>query len=236
MHAVVGSLYIYPKNPVEFRFGGALKLPNVGDPRTIYEDMKWVLTGEPSEQISYRPLLGDVANMRRGPTTDVHNLTSCAFRSLFINIHEPHPCTFLRKSLRNGLAYAAGGPGIFTGYRSGFPTGEPSEQISSRPLLGDVANMRRAPPPDVHNLTSCAFRSLFINIHEPHPCTFLRKSLRNGLAYAAGGPGNNRRFAVKPLAIGLLRCVRQWKAPPFREMKSRSEEHTSELQSRLHLV
>ena len=142
MHAVVGSLYIYLKNPVEFRFGGALKLPNVGDPRTIYEDMKWVLTGEPSEQISYRPLLGDVANMRRGPTTVVHNLTSCAFRSLFINIHEPHPCTFLRKSLRNGLAYAA------------------------------------------------------------------------------GGPGNNRRFAVKPLAIGLLRCVRQWKAPPFREIKS----------------
>src|SRR5207249_772209 len=84
----------------------------------------------------------------------------------------------------------------------------------------DVANMRRGPTTDVHNLTSCAFRSLFINIHEPHPCTFLRKSLRNGLAYAAGGPGNNRRFAVKPLAIGLLRCVRQWKAPPFREMKS----------------
>jgi hypothetical protein len=142
MHAVVGSLYVYLKNPVEFRFGGAFELPDVGDPRAIYEDMNRVLTGEPPEQISNRRLLGNVANMRRGLAT-------------------------------------------------GF-----------------------------HNLMSGAFRSLFINIQEPHPCTFLRKSLRDGLAYAAGSAGNNRRFAVKPLAIGLLPCVCQWKTPPFREIRS----------------
>jgi hypothetical protein len=62
--------------------------------------------------------------------------------------------------------------------------------------------MRRGLTTAFFNLTRRAFRSLFINIHETHQCAFLRKSVRNGLAYAAGSAGNHRRFAVQPLAVG----------------------------------
>jgi hypothetical protein len=48
------------------------------------------------------------------------------------------------------------------------------------------------------NLLSSRLRPLLVNIHDPHRCAFLRKSLRDGTSDAARRTCHHGDFAVEP--------------------------------------